>query len=60
MCLELSIMVGEQMLIRFSFVRAVCSPTEESLVKDLEFECLMYWGLQESKMSFSQGKIQEI
>lgn len=58
MCLELSIMVGEQMLIRFSFVRAVCSPTEESLVKDLEFE--WYWGLQESKMSFSQGKIQEI
>lgn len=53
-------MVGEQMLIRFSFVRAVCSPTEESLVKDSEFECLMYWGLQESKMSFSQGKIQEI
>lgn len=30
-----------------SFVRAVCSATEESLVKDSEFECLMYWGLRE-------------
>lgn len=42
-----------------SFGRAVCS-LAEGLVKDPEFECFMYWSLQESKMSFSQGKKQGI